>query len=86
MLDLVSCPIECVKSGCDDPPDFVSKHGAWLLTIIASISAFFGLVLTYLLKSRCKRISTPCVTCDREVIDLDTAAVSIVTTPATPAE
>ena len=31
---MVSCPIECVK----DQPDFIERNGAWLLSVIASIS------------------------------------------------
>ena len=79
----IACPIECVKSGCDDPPDFVTKHGAWLLTIVASISAMLGLVLTYFMKSRCKTIKTPCVSCDRDVLVLEPAEVAVVTTSET---
>ncbi len=73
----VVCPIECVKSGCEDPPDFLSKHSTWLLTIIASASALFGVFLTYFLKSRCKNIRTPCISCDRDVVALDPSEVQV---------
>lgn len=76
MSDIV-CPIECVKSGCDDPPDFLTKHGAWLLTVIASFSAAMGLCLTYFLKSRCKNIRTPCISCDRDVVVLEPDHVQV---------
>ncbi len=76
MTDIV-CPIECVNSGCDDP-DFLQKHGAWLLTVIASISAALGLCLTYFLKSRCKNIRTPCISCDREVVVLEPDQVEVI--------
>ena len=69
-MDVV-CPIECVKSGCADPPDFISNHGAWLLTVIASCSAALGVCFTYFLKSRCKNIRTPCISCDRDVLNID---------------
>ena len=48
---MVTCPIECVK----DNPDFIERNGAWLLSVIASSSALFGYLLSYLLKSRCKK-------------------------------
>ena len=66
----IQCPIECVKSGCEDPPDWLNKHSTFLLTLIASLSASLGVVFTYLLKSRCKNIKTPCVSCDRDVIEV----------------
>ena len=83
----IVCPIECVKSGCDDPPDFITKHGAWLLTVIASFSAALGICFTYFLKSRCKNIRTPGISCDRDVImvdkeDLDQKTVSSVSDPS----
>ena len=81
MSQNVVCPIECVKSGCDDPPDFLEKHNAFLLTLIASLSACVGIVLTYFLKSRCKNIKTPCVSCDRDVIALDPQDVEVSSAP-----
>jgi len=81
MSQNVVCPIECVKSGCDDPPDFLEKHNAFLLTLIASLSACVGIVLTYFLKSRCKNIKTPCVSCDRDVIALDPQDIEVSSAP-----
>ena len=77
----IQCPIECVKSGCEDPPDWLSKHSTFLLTLIASLSASLGVVFTYLLKSRCKNIKTPCVSCDRDVIEVTDPEI-ISSTPA----
>lgn len=73
----IVCPIECVKSGCEDPPDFLTKHGTWLLTIIASSSALCGVFLTYFLKSRCSAIRTPCLSCEREVLDLQPSEIRV---------
>jgi len=67
----IVCPVECVKSGCPDSPDFLEKHDSFLLTIVASLSACVGLFLSYFLKSRCKKISTPCMSCDRDVLELE---------------
>ena len=64
-----NCPIHCINAGCDKP-DFLEKHSAFLLTLIGSVSAVLGVLLNYLLKSRCKNIRTPCISCDRDVIDV----------------
>ena len=76
----IVCPISCVKSGCNDPPDFLEKHNGFLLTIVASLSACLGVVFSYFLKSRCKNIKTPCLSCDREVITLDANDVELQST------
>lgn len=65
----INCPIECVREGCPDP-DWLEKHSAFLITLIGSISAVLGIIFTYCLKSRCKNIKTPCISCDRDVIQL----------------
>lgn len=70
------CPIECVRSGCPDP-DFLEKNGAWLLTVIAGFTGCFGMVLTYFLKSRCKRIACWGVSCVRDVVELGPEQVEI---------
>ena len=64
----IVCPISCVKSGCPDPPDFLEKHSTFMITISGIISAFFGGIFTYFLKSRCTNIKTPCCSCDRDVL------------------
>tara|TARA_R110002020_G_scaffold73940_4_gene189586 strand:+ start:4286 stop:4555 length:270 start_codon:yes stop_codon:yes gene_type:complete len=63
----IECPIECVKSGCDDPPDFLTKHNQFIITLSGIISALFGSILAYFLKSRCKKINCFCISCDREI-------------------
>ena len=75
---MVECPIECVKSGCDDPPDFLTKHSGFLLTIVASASAMLGMLISYLLKSRCTNIKCLGLACQRDVIDLKASDVEIV--------
>lgn len=77
----IVCPIECVKSGCDDPPDFLEKHNGFILTLVASMSACLGIVFTYFLKSRCKNIKCLCLSCDRDVITLDPDQIEISTAP-----
>ena len=71
---MVSCPIECVK----DQPDFIERNGAWLLSVIASVSVCFGYCLSYFLKSRCKTIDCCGVKCDRTPIELQPSDVEIV--------
>ena len=72
----VECPISCVRSACPDP-DFLEKHGAWLLTIIGVATACIGTVLTYFIKSRCKKIKCCGMSCDRDVIELSPSEVEI---------
>ena len=70
------CPVDCVKSGCPDP-DWLEKHNGFLLTIVASVSACVGIMLTYALKSRCRNIKTPCMSCDRDVVALQPDQVTV---------
>ena len=64
-----NCPIHCVNIGCP-AESFLERHESFILTIVASMSAGLGLLLTYFLKSRCKRTTFCCIQCDREPIDL----------------
>lgn len=70
------CPIQCIKTGCEK--DWLEKHDGFLLTIVGSAGALLGVFLTYFLKSRCKNIKTPCVSCDRDVIELDKENVNVI--------
>ena len=72
----IVCPISCVKSGCEDPPDFLTKHSTFVITLFGSLSACLGVVFTYFLKSRCKVIKTPCLTCDRDVISVNDVEIT----------
>ena len=54
-----------------EPPDFLQKHGAWLLTIVGIATGAFSALLVYFLKSRCRKISCWGLSCDREVLELD---------------
>ena len=74
----VECPISCVRSACPDP-DFLEKHSTFVLTICTLLGGGIGVVLTYFLKSRCKTIKTPCLSCDRDVIQLDSKDIEIAT-------
>tara|TARA_Y100000385_G_scaffold210355_1_gene218248 strand:- start:8 stop:259 length:252 start_codon:yes stop_codon:yes gene_type:complete len=76
----VACPISCVRAACPDP-DFIEKNGAWLLTVIGVFIGCVGSVFTYLLKSRCKKISCCGVSCDRDVLALDPKDIKIETAP-----
>ena len=69
-MDEILCPIECTRSACPDPPDFIEKNGTWLLGVIASAAGLIGVLVTYFLKSRCTYLKCGCVSCDREPIEL----------------
>ena len=67
-------PDECLQilaAYKETPPDFLQRNGTWLLSVIAAFSACAGAVLTYLLRSRCKRIRLGCFECDRTPLDID---------------
>ena len=65
----IVCPLECTRI-CENPnpEDFIQKNGAFLLTVIASISAAMGVCFSYFLKSRCTRLQFGCLSCDRDVL------------------
>ena len=65
----VDCPIECVKDLCQG--DFLGRNGAWMLAIVGSFITCVGVVLTYFLKSRCKKIECCGIKCDRDVVQLN---------------
>lgn len=70
------CPLHCVNSGCPDP-DFIERNGAWVLTVIGVGAACVGTVLTYFLKSRCRRIRCCGMECDRTPVSLEATDVEI---------
>ena len=57
----VECPISCVKSGCDDP----------------LLGGGIGVLLSYFLRSRCRNIRTPCISCDRDVVALEAKDIEV---------
>ena len=65
-----------------DPPDFIEKHGAWVLTIVGIATGCFSALLVYFLKSRCKKISCLGLSCDRDVLDLDPKDVDVASSTA----
>ena len=50
------------------PPDFLEKHGAWLLTIVGIATGAFSALLVYFLKSRCTRVRCFGVSCERQPV------------------
>ncbi len=72
----ITCPVECVNQGCPQP-DWLEKHNGFLLTLIGSISAALGIMFSYCIKSRCKNIKTPCLACDRDVIELSSENIQV---------
>jgi hypothetical protein len=67
----IECPIECVKSGCEDPPDWLQKHSTFLLTLVTLVAGGCGAMLTYCLRSRCSRIQLGCLSCDRTPLEVE---------------
>ena len=77
MTNEVTCPISCVKSGCDDPPDFLQKHNAFVLTMVGILSGALGYMLTYMLKSRCTKIQCCGLNCERKPLELEPEDINI---------
>jgi hypothetical protein len=76
----IDCPIECVRSACPDP-DFLEKHSTFVLTMTASLSATLGIIFSYILKSRCTRISFFGISCERKPIELNAEQIDIAADP-----
>jgi hypothetical protein len=62
MSEEIVCPVECLTFDADD---WLTKHSTFALTLIGSLSACLGVVMSYFLKSRCSKISIGCISCDR---------------------
>lgn len=60
------CPIECLRED-----SWLEKHESFVLTLTASLSALFGMLLTYCLKSRCTSIRCCGLSCERVPLHLD---------------
>ena len=61
------CPIECINQACSQP-DFIERNGTWLLTVIGVFTTCFGGMLTYFLRSRCRKVRCFGVECERDVL------------------
>ena len=66
----IECPIECVRSACPDP-DWLEKHSTFVITLSAAMFTCVGATLSFFLKSRCSKIKSPCVSCDRDVLSVE---------------
>tara|TARA_E500000318_G_scaffold25856_1_gene25730 strand:+ start:41 stop:298 length:258 start_codon:yes stop_codon:yes gene_type:complete len=75
----IICPLDCVRVGCPEP-DWLEKHNGFLITLIGALSASMGVFFAYCLKSRCKNIKTPCVSCDRDVVVLEPQSIEVTST------
>ena len=78
---MVDCAIECVRVACPEP-DFLEKHKSWLLTIVASLTAMLGVVFTYLLRSRCKKIACCGVSCIRQPVESNPSQIEVQHNPS----
>ncbi len=72
------CPVECINAACPED-DFIERNGTWLLTVIGLVTGCFGGMLTYFLKSRCRRIACMGLECERDVLVIDPGNVEVVT-------
>ena len=58
------CPIDSLREDT-----WLEKHESFVLTLTASLSALFGMLLTYCLKSRCTSIRCCGLSCERVPLD-----------------
>ena len=72
----INCPLQCVRAACPDP-DFLEKHSTFVLTMTASVSATLGVIFSYMLKSRCKKIQFCGFSCDREPVELRDSQINV---------
>ena len=54
-----------------EPTTFIQTNEAFLLTIVATLSAMFGLLLNTCIKSRCTAIKFCCINCERQPIPVE---------------
>ena len=66
----VVCPIQCVKSGCEDK-DFLEKHSTFVMTALSLVGAGLTVLLTFCLKSRCSRVRCCGLSFERQPIPID---------------
>ena len=76
MSEDILCPIDCVNQACPEP-DFLEKHTGFFITLFGSVTALLGVVFTYCIKSRCRNIKSPCMSCDRDVINIKNEDIEI---------
>jgi hypothetical protein len=76
----IVCPIECINRDliCESPPDWLEKHSTFVLTLVASLSACFGVIFSYFLKSRCSKIRCCGLECIRTPIELTPDQVEVI--------
>lgn len=82
-MDTVDCPISCLDRNliCETPPDWLEKHGTFMMTLVGALGAGCTVVLSYFLKSRCHKLRCCGVECDRTPIPLDATQVELSTVP-----
>lgn len=70
----VSCPIECLAD--QNPPDFLEKHHGFVFSMVGMLGTGAGVLLAYLLRSRCTYIKCFGCTCRRRPVILGETALS----------
>ena len=60
------CPIQCINTGCPQPT-FLQLHETFVLSIVGIGGSALGILLSYFLKSRCRKIKVcfGLFSCDR---------------------
>ena len=82
MTSQINCPIECINRDliCESPSDFLEKHSTFVITCLGIVSGGITAMLTYFLRSRCKKIKCLCLECDRSIVELQPNQIEIANT------
>ena len=72
------CPLQCINAACKEA-SFLEKNQTFLLTIFGLGGSAIGILLSYCIKSRCRKIALcwGCLSCDRTVLDLPIESVNV---------
>lgn len=75
-MELEHCPLHCLQLNSHD---FLQRNGAWVLTVVTVVTGCFGAMLTYFLKSRCRKINVCCggLECERAVVELEQGTAEV---------
>jgi len=79
MSEGIVCPLECINRDliCESPSDWLEKHSTFVITLFGLLGGGATMLLTYFLKSRCKKIKCCGFECDRTPIELTVEQVEM---------
>tara|TARA_R110000822_G_scaffold18498_1_gene61111 strand:- start:472 stop:723 length:252 start_codon:yes stop_codon:yes gene_type:complete len=72
------CPMHCINASCKDPT-FLQLHETFVISIVGIGGSALGIMLSYFLKSRCRKIKVcfGLFSCDRVPIELPVESADV---------